>query len=390
MKRTTLTLLAAMSTTVVLAGCNEDNGGGGGSAQADSDPKAAVSQAFDKANEAKDQTATISLDSSSESLKKLTESSDFSTLSSDDRMAVEKVTELLPKSRITVSTHSRDQALSEEKDAKDLDTAMTLHIGEGKVEFRQVEGGMYMRADVDKIGQETGLFTADQLKMGLTGGSGAPADDPSMQFLTKALSGEWVGVSSEQVESELQKQGLTLEDLTKEATGGTEVSAQQQLKMQQDLKTFMDEHGEFTREGDVVHVAVPVEESWDDFAAIVNQNITDPSEKLPTLTEENKKAIKDDAKATIDVTLDGDQLKGLDLDFTQVKDFVDPASLDATEKKDYDEFVQQVGDGPLGLKIEYGQEGAPAKPDQFTEVPQELLDAGAASATGAGGAEMAG
>ena len=375
MKRTTLTLLAAMSTTVVLAACSDENtgGGDGGNAKADDDPKAAVMEAFEKTNGAKDMSTTMSLDIDQDLIRKAMSSS--GTMTAQDQQMVDKVAELLPKSKITVAQHSRDQALAEEKDVKDLDTAMTFHIGEGKVEVRMIEGGMYMRADVDKLGQETGLFTADQLKMQLTGGQSVSADDPTMQFMNKALGGEWVGITPEKMYELVGEDGMSLEDLTQGSTGGADISPEKQAEIQQDLEGFMDEHGEFTKDGDNIRVSVPIEKGWDDFAAIVNKSITDPAEKMPNLTEDTKKNIKDGAKGYIDIALDGDQLKTLKVDFSQVVDWVDEASLDETQKQDFAEAKEQLGDGPLGMTFDYTQGDAPTKPDQFAEVPQELLDA---------------
>ncbi len=376
MKRTSMTLIAAMSTTLVLAACSDDNSGGGegNNAKADSDPKAAVMQAFDNANGAKDQSATISMDIDEATLKNLMSSTGADT--QQDAMMMDKVTQLLPKTKITVNQHSRDQALAEEKDLKDLDTAFTVHLGEGKIEVRQVEGGMYMRADVDKIGQETGLFTADQLKMQLTGGGSASANDPAVQFMTKALSGEWVGITPEKMNELAEKQGFSLEEMSKQATG-TEFSAEQQAKLQKDLKGLMDKHGEFTKDGDTVRVALPIEKSWDDFAKVVNEYAQDADDKMPMLDEDTKKAIKDDAKGYVDVVLDGDQLKGLKLDFSQFTDWIDESSMEAKDKAEFTKVKEQLGDKPLGFSIDYSGGETPAKPDQFTEVPQELLDSAA-------------
>ncbi|WP_374929443.1 hypothetical protein [Kytococcus sedentarius] len=378
MKRTTLTLLAAMSTTVVLAACSDENSGGGdgGNAKADEDPKTAVMQAFENTNDAKTQTTTMSLDVDEELIRKALDASASGGASATDQANLQNFAELLPKTKVTIAQHSRDQALAEEKDLKDLDTAMTLHVGEGKVEIRMVEGGMYMRADVDKLGQETGLFTADQLRMGITGGQSVPADDPNMQFLNKALEGEWIGITPEKMNELVGENGMSLEDLTKDATGAqADISPEKQAEIQQDLKGFMDKHGEFTKEGDNVRVSIPVEKSWDDFAAIVNKSVTDPSEKMPALDEDTKKAIKDDAKAFIDIGLDGDQLKSMKVDFRQFVDWIDPESMEASDREEYQQLKDQLGDSPLGMTVDYTQGDAPAKPDQFAEVPQEMLDA---------------
>ncbi|WP_462417489.1 hypothetical protein [Kytococcus sp. Marseille-QA3725] len=384
MKRTSMMLIAAMGTTAVLAGCGDDEKSGGGEEQGASDPKASVMQALDASAEAKDMTTTMSLDTDAETLNGLMEASDSSSGSgaAQDTQSQEKAVELLPKSKVTVTQHSRDKALGEEKDAKDLDSTVSFQIGEGTVEVRQVEGGLYFRADVDKIGQETGLFTADQLRSGLSG-SGASSDDPSMEFLEKALEGEWVGVSPEKMEEFAKEQGVDLDSLMTQSTG-TDLSAEKQAELQKDLKGFMDEHGEFTEAGDHVRVALPIEESWDDFATIVNKYQADGSEEMPKLDADAKKAIKDDAKGYIDLEVDGEELKGMNLDFTQVTDWVDVEEMDASKKQEFEDFKEQVSDGPLSLTVDYTDGEAPAKPDQFTEVPQELLDGGAAGAGGSG------
>lgn len=391
MKRTTMTVLAALGTTVALAGCGGDDSEG--SKGQEQDPKAAVMQAFEKESQAKDSVATMSLDVDSQALKNFV-TTEGDALDGQTQMVLDKMTELLPKSKVTISQHSRDQALGQEQDVKDLDSATTFHVGEATVEMRQVEGAYYLRADVEKLGQETGLFTADQVKMMANGGSSAAADDPSTQVLNDLVAGKWVGISAEQVEKMAKQQGVSVEELVQQSTE-QQIPLDKQAQMRQDLKGFMDEHGEFTREGDVVKVAVPLEKSWNDFAAIANKYATDEADKMPKLDAETKKSLKDDAKGVMDVTLDGEELKGISMDFRQVTDWVDPSSLDATEKKDMEEFEQKLGDSPLTMKTEYGQGDAPAKPDQFTEVPQQLLDQSASSAAGAassqdGGATTAG
>lgn len=361
---------------VLLAGCGGDEEGGSTAKSDESkaekvdekeqdDPKATLMDALEKSQQAQDLTTVMKLDTSSELLRALQDESGSTDPSAD------KFMDLLPKSSLTVHQFSRDEALAEEQDPQDLDTDMVLQLGSAKVEIRMVEGGLYARADVEKLGQETGLFSADELRSSL---GQAPSGDPTAQLAHDLLAGKWVGMTAEQVEAA----GLT-ETLEQSVAGQSEVATDpaQQQAMLKDLEGLVDEHGEFTRDGDVITAALPVEKSWDDFAKVVNKYNPDAAEdeKMPMLDDEARQRIKDDATAEIEFTVQDGDLTGTTIDLAQFTGWIDESSLEDDEKQEFAEVKKSFDEGPLKIVSETQiDQGAPTAPDSFTEVPQELVD----------------
>ncbi len=174
-KRVVLPALA-LSGALLLAGC---------SAAAPATPKQAVSDAVTKTGSGKDSSVSFKLDTTADDLTKLvTAASSSESAQSKQQLAV--ITKIVPKLAMKAAVHSNGADLNTEKSPDKLDGSFSVSVDGKPAEFLWIGAQPYLHADVEGIGQATGLFTSTQVKM-LT-------DSAATQFpwINDVVDGKWV------------------------------------------------------------------------------------------------------------------------------------------------------------------------------------------------------
>lgn len=151
--RTLLSVSTAVAAGVLFAGCT-----------ASVAPKQTLSDALTKTSGGAHQTVTMKLDTTADDLRKAIEAAasdgDASALS-----GVEPFIAIVPKVAITTSVHAHEGDLNQPLGLESSDLAFSIAVDGKPLEVRWVDSALFLRADVEGLGQATGLFTATQVKM---------------------------------------------------------------------------------------------------------------------------------------------------------------------------------------------------------------------------------
>lgn len=166
--------LATVAAAVALAGCTA------GAA----DPKPTVDEALNAVGTQQQATVTVKVDTTSEYLSKLVEASQSGGSQSD--AATASALRLIPKISFTSATRAREGTLQQATTLDKMDLAIKLAVGDKPVEFVVVNGKGFLRADVDGIGQESGLFTGMQVRLMLDSLPDAKS------WMTDLVDGKWM------------------------------------------------------------------------------------------------------------------------------------------------------------------------------------------------------
>ena len=165
--------LATVAAAVALAGCT-----------AGADPKQTVDEALKAVGNQQQATVTVKVDTTSDDLNKLVQASQSGSSQSD--AATASVLRLIPKLSITSATRAREGTLQQATTLDKMDFAVKLAVGDKPVEFVVVNGKGFLRADVDGIGQESGLFTGMQVRLMLDSLPDAKS------WMTDLVDGKWM------------------------------------------------------------------------------------------------------------------------------------------------------------------------------------------------------
>ncbi|WP_040161392.1 hypothetical protein [Nigerium massiliense] len=193
----------AVAAALLVVGCTQTGANTPGGNPAPADPKEALAQAATNTGQGKDLTSTFRFDTTQEDLTKamdaMNSTASASPSSSSNKQMQTTLAKVLPKLTMKVSMHSRGAELNHEKDPANLDGAFQLAVDGKAVDLTWLEKRAFAKADVDGIGQATGLFTGDQVRMA------ANDQASSKPWITPLIDGKWVELDSESVQKALQQ-----------------------------------------------------------------------------------------------------------------------------------------------------------------------------------------
>ncbi len=177
--RTLLVLPSAAAIGLAFAGCS-----------APVPPEQALADAFAKTGESSSATVTMKLDTTAEDLTTLIEAASRDT-SAPAMQQLDVVTAIVPKLALTTAVKARSGSLNSALTPEAADAAFTVSVDGKPLEVRWVDSQFFLHADVEGIGQATGLFTATQVKMMATQLSA------QLPWLTDVINGDWVGLDKD-------------------------------------------------------------------------------------------------------------------------------------------------------------------------------------------------
>lgn len=167
-------------------------------------PKQALSDAATKTAQGKDLSYSMKIDTTADDLKKVMTATSSSAVDAQTQSIIDVATSIIPKTVMKVSMHSNGADLNTEKDPQKLDMAMSLAVDSKPIEIMWVKGEAFLHADVEGIGQATGLFTAAQVKM-LASSAAA-----SMPWINDVVGGKWVALDKTAVNALIEKAKLQM------------------------------------------------------------------------------------------------------------------------------------------------------------------------------------
>lgn len=187
--------VSAATAALVLAGCSSTPA----PPPAAANPKDAVTEAATNAGQGHDQTVTFRLDTTPEDIAKVVEASEASNTSdSSTTQMLSTLGKILPKTSMQISLHSDGAELNTEKDPAKIDAAFQLSVDGKPVDLTWLDSRAFLHADVEGLGQATGLFTGEQVRM-------AVADQAqSKPWITDLVNGKWVEADPASVQKLLQ------------------------------------------------------------------------------------------------------------------------------------------------------------------------------------------
>ena len=158
-------------------------------------PKQELTDAFVATGQGQDSILTLTFDTTAEELAKAADAGGFSqSADAATKQASETLVKVLPTTSIKVAAHSDGGPLNTEKDPAKLDGTFQLSIDGKPVDLTWIDSRAFVHADVDGLGQATGLFTGDQLRMF------AAAQGAASPWLSDLLAGKWVEADSDAVQ----------------------------------------------------------------------------------------------------------------------------------------------------------------------------------------------
>lgn len=177
--RTSLILPAVAAAGLVFAGCS-----------APVTPEKALADAFAKTGEGSSATVTMKLDTTAEDLATFIEAASADQ-SATSMQQLDVVSAIVPKLAITTAVKAHSGNLDSVTTPEKADLAFTVSVDGKPLEVRWVDSQIFLHADVEGLGQATGLFTATQVKM-MAGQLSA-----QLPWLTDVIDGKWVTLDKE-------------------------------------------------------------------------------------------------------------------------------------------------------------------------------------------------
>ena len=192
--RTSLIIPAVAAAGLVFAGCT-----------APVPPEKALADAFAKTGEGSSATITMKVDTTAEDLTKLIETGSRNS-SAPAMQQLDVITAIVPKLAITTAVKAHSGNLNSGISPDKADMAYSISVDGKPLEVRWVDSQFFLKADVEGIGQATGLFTATQVKM-MAGQLSA-----QLPWITDVINGGWVALdkdSSAKVIAKAQEQAAS-------------------------------------------------------------------------------------------------------------------------------------------------------------------------------------
>lgn len=189
-------LAAAAATGLLVAGCS-----------APVPPEQALADALAKTGQRSSATVTMRLDTTAEDLAKLVEAGS-TTPDAPAIPQLDVVTAIVPKLAITTAVRAHSGDLNSAITPDQADVAFTVSVDGKPLEVRWVDSQLFLHADVEGIGQATGLFTATQVKMM------AGQLTTTLPWITDVINGGWVTLdkdTSAKVIAKAQEQATSAE-----------------------------------------------------------------------------------------------------------------------------------------------------------------------------------
>lgn len=200
-KMVAVSAAASASALLLVAGCSGTTGGTN-PGPVSADPKTAVADAFTQTGQGKDSTVTFKFDTTEADVQKVFDamnSGSSSTPNPSTQQTMKSVAKIIPLTTFKVATHSNGDSLNAEKDPNKIDANVNIAVDGKPIEFTWLASRAFLRADVQGLGQATGLFTIDQVKM-------YTADSArTMPWITPLVEGKWVEADSASVKQMIQK-----------------------------------------------------------------------------------------------------------------------------------------------------------------------------------------
>ena len=179
MRMRTSLILPAVAAGLVFAGCS-----------APVAPEKALADAFAKTGEGSSATVTMKIDTTAEDLTKLIEAASVSQ-SAPAMQQLDAVTAIVPKLAITTAVKAHSGNLNSAITPETADAAYIISVDGKPLEVRWVDSQLFLQADVEGLGQATGLFTATQVKL-MVGQLGT-----QLPWITDVIEGRWVALDKD-------------------------------------------------------------------------------------------------------------------------------------------------------------------------------------------------
>lgn len=176
--RKSLVVPALAASAALFAGCS--------AATTPPTPKQALTDAVNKSGSAKDAAVAMKFDTTADDVTKLMNAVAAEGASAQSKQQMAVVAKVLPKLELKTALHSNGADLNAEKSPDKLDGSFTLSVDGKPLDFLWLGSQPYVHADVEGIGQATGLFTSTQVKM-LSEQAAA-----QMPWITDVVDGKWV------------------------------------------------------------------------------------------------------------------------------------------------------------------------------------------------------
>ena len=172
--RTIFAIPTALAAGALLAGCT-----------APVPPEKALADAFAATGAVPHVTVTAKLDTTTDDLTKLVEAASTGQ-SASTAAQLDPFVAIVPKIAITTAVHAHSGDLNSTIGLDTADVSVAISVDGKPLEFRWVDSLPFVRADVEGIGQATGLFTGTQVKMM------ASQLTSTMPWVTDLIEGKWM------------------------------------------------------------------------------------------------------------------------------------------------------------------------------------------------------
>ncbi|MFT4294008.1 MAG: hypothetical protein QM582_01185 [Micropruina sp.] len=177
MRRLTHVLVAGGAVAALaLAGC------------AAPDPKQAVDQAVEAFGSQQAATMTVKLDTTTDDLAKISKAAGQDASNPTQSAQAAAVLKLIPQLSFTMASRAQQGSLKQADNSDKIDFSARIAVGDKPIELVKVNNKGYVRADVDGLGQQSGLFTGTQVRMMLSSFAG------EMPWLNELVDGKWLQI----------------------------------------------------------------------------------------------------------------------------------------------------------------------------------------------------
>lgn len=278
----------AATAALVLVGC-----------AAPATPKQVMGDALTKTGQGKNMTVTMKLDTTADDLKKLVTAMGDSGATDQSAQTIEAITSIVPKVAVKTSLHSNGGDLNVETDPSKIDGSFAITVDSKPLEVLWVKSKAYLHADVDGIGQATGLFTGTQVKMM------AASAAKTMPWITPLVEGKWVAIDDAIVTKYIEK--------VKETMASASPSAKSSVDMAKASAAFL-EASEITKVDDTTFKIVTDAKKLIKAAAAMDAN----DELTDAKADEAIAKINDGANLDTTVTLKNGAVSKVVIDLADV------------------------------------------------------------------------